>query len=224
VQAAPITVTVVDAVDPVVTITGTTSGTKVNPGQTTTAIVSAEDLGGLTSMRFTIGGIVTSTETRTIDPAQPSVAASFTIHLPSNPRPGDSLTLDATAFDRAGNHGAAARVILPVADTVAPTVRISTDSAELVLGRPITVFVDAEDEIALARRAPRPGRIHDGRRQPVSPPRAARAWRLRSLLTRSIQAPSSTCATAVDISGNLAPASLALAVRRLPPSCRPRRS
>jgi hypothetical protein len=138
VQASPIAVAVLDAVSPTVTITGTSSGTKVNPGQTTTVIVSSDDLGGVASVTLTVGGALTSTQTREINPAQNSVAASFAIQVPQNAQPGQSLTLDAVAVDGAGI-AARPRVILPVADTVAPTVRLSRIRAIRHGSRPSTL-------------------------------------------------------------------------------------
>ena len=219
VQAAPVLVSVLDAVNPVVAITGTTSGTKVNPGQATTAIVSAEDPGGITSIRFTIGGLLTSVQTRPIDPAQNSVAASFAIQVPPNAQPGQTLTLDAVAIDRAGNQGAAARVILPVADTVAPTVRLTTASGntEIVRGQPVTVFADAEDEMALARvELTGQGAFTIADAKPVSPPigSARVAFTINVPDTLEPGAMLNLRAVAVDISGNTStPALLTLAVK-----------
>jgi hypothetical protein len=219
VQAVPVSVTVLDAVSPAVTITGTTSGAKVNPGQTTTAIVSADDLGGITSVTFTVGGILTSVQTRLLDPAQSSVAASFSIQVPQNARPGDSLTLDAVAVDRAGNQGAAARVLLPVADTVPPTVHLTTDtgSTEIARGRPFTVFADADDEIALSRvELSGQGAFTMSDAKSVSPPvgSARVAFTVNVPDTATPGAILNLRATAVDISGNVsAPALLTLSVK-----------
>ena len=221
VQAVPVAVTVIDAVNPVVTITGTTSGAKVNPGQTTSAIVSAEDLGGVTSMTFTVGGLVTSTETRVINPAQNAVAASFAIQVPANAVPGQTLTLDATVIDRAGNIGTAPRVILPVADSVVPTVRLTTSTGdlEIVAGRPITVFADAEDGIAVSRvELTGTGAFTVSDAKAVSPPvgSARLEFTINVPATLDPAAVLNLRATAVDISGNVsAPATLTLVAKSL---------
>src|SRR4029077_10392346 len=55
-QAAPVELTVLDAVHPVVTITGLASGAKLRPGQQATAVVSAQDLGGIASITFRSSG------------------------------------------------------------------------------------------------------------------------------------------------------------------------
>src|SRR5262249_21665424 len=126
--AAPIRLSVLDAAPPTITITGTSSGTVLRPGSDASAVVAVDDSGGVTSIRFRASGFLTLDETRTIDPAQPSVAASFTIHVPSNARPNDTIRLDATAFDRAGNHADAASVVLGIADLEAPRVTLRTAS------------------------------------------------------------------------------------------------
>jgi hypothetical protein len=219
VQASPIAVAVLDAVSPTVTITGTSSGTKVNPGQTTTVIVSADDLGGVASVTLTVGGALTSTQTREINPAQNSVAASFAIQVPPNAQPGQSLTLDAVAVDRTGNRGTAARVILPVADTVAPTVRLSTDTGgtDMVRGRPVTIFADADDEIAVARvELTGQGAFTVSDAKPVSPPigSARVSFTINVPDTLAAGAILNLRAVAVDISGNVsAPSLLTLAVK-----------
>ena len=219
VQAVPVTVTVIDAVNPAVTITGTTTGAKVNPGQTTTAIVSAEDPGGISSVVFTVGGVVSRTETRLVDPAQAAVAASFSIQVPQSAQPGQSLTLDAVAVDRAGNRGTAARVILPIADTVAPTIRLttSTGSLELVRGQPVTIFADADDEMALSRvELSGQGAFTLSDAKPVSPPlgSARVPFTINVPATLDPGAILTLRAVAVDISGNASlPAMLTLSVR-----------
>ena len=221
VHAAPRTVTVIDAVNPVVTITGTTSGQKVNPGQTTSAIVSVEDIGGVVSLTFTVGGLVTTTETRVIDPAQNSVAAAFSIQVPSTATPGQTLTLDAAATDRAGNKATAARVILPIADSIPPTVKLVTEtgSLEMVRGRPLTIFADAEDGIAISRvELTGQGAFTVSDAKPVSPPvgSARVAFTINVPETLDVGATLTLRATAVDISGNVSsPAILTLTVRSL---------
>ncbi|MCU1383321.1 MAG: LamG domain protein jellyroll fold domain protein [Acidobacteria bacterium] len=151
-SAASITVT--DSVAPVVTITGATTGDRIRPGQQTTVVVSAQDAGAVRAITFKAGGVAILTQTRVVDPAQTSVAASFTLTIPAGAHPPDSLTLDATAIDRAGNVGIAARVILPVADTAPPSVtsiRTSTGKLQITAGSTVTVLADASDDIGVSR-------------------------------------------------------------------------
>jgi hypothetical protein len=152
-QATPVAITVLDSVPPNVTITGATTGNLAKPGQVTTVVVSADDLGSIQTVNFSATGAATFTDARILDPAQPSALVSFTFTVPSAALPGDSVTLHASAVDKAGNVGVAANLILPVADTVAPTVTLSTDtgSLNLIPGRTVTVIASASDSIAVSR-------------------------------------------------------------------------
>ncbi len=150
--ASPVTITVLDATPPTVTITGTTTGSRVSPGQQTSAVVSAQDLGGIRSITFTAGGAAVRTETRIIDPALASAVGAFAFTVPLTARPGDTVTLDAVATDAAGNSTSAARVLLPVADLSPPTLRLRTasGSSTIVTGSSVTIVAEGDDESAVA--------------------------------------------------------------------------
>ena len=152
-QATPVGVVVLDSIPPTVTITGATTGNKVAPGQQTTVIVSAQDLGGVASMTFTASGAASASQVRAISPAQNSVVTSFTFTVSPSAQAGDSVTLAATATDQAGNVGTAASVLLPIVDTIPPTVVLRTDtgSLEMVPGATVNVIADASDNIAVSR-------------------------------------------------------------------------
>src|SRR5262249_33077074 len=102
-NAAPILVTVLDAVPPTVRIASATTGQKVSPAQQVTAVVSAEDAGRVASVTIRVSGVTTAAATRTIDPPQSNVATSLTFTVPANARATDVVNLDATAVDVAGN-------------------------------------------------------------------------------------------------------------------------
>jgi hypothetical protein len=152
-QAVPVTVTVLDGVKPTVEITGVTTGDRVRPGRTVTAVVVASDPGKVASIGFTATGAGLGSETRTIAPAQASVAASFTFTVDPSAGPTDRVTLDAFAVDLAGNRAEAGRVLLPIADAVPPTVTLRTTDGRLdiVPGRPFSVIAEADDEIGVTR-------------------------------------------------------------------------
>ena len=172
-QAAAVSITVADSVPPTVTITGASTGQAVRPGQSTNVVVSAQDLGGVSNVTFAASGVAVLNDSRTIAPAQNSALVSFSVVIPANARPGDSLTLHATATDNAGNVGTAASVILPVADTVIPTVQLSTDAVNqtIVPGQTVDVFADATDTIAVASVAlTGTGAFSVTDARPVSPP------------------------------------------------------
>jgi 5-hydroxyisourate hydrolase-like protein (transthyretin family) len=150
---AAVEVRVLDAAPPKVTITGVTSGARVRPGQTTTVVVSATDAGLVRTVTFTASGAATFTQTRTIEPAQGSVAASFTFTVPESAKATETITLAASAKDSAGNEADAPNVILPIADLVAPTItlRTSTGRNEMSPGSPLVIIAEANDEVGVGR-------------------------------------------------------------------------
>ena len=152
-QATPIPITVLDSVAPVVTISGVSTGDSVRPGQSTNVVVSVQDLGGIAAVHFSTTGAAVFADDRALAATPTSALVSFAYQIPANARPGDSVTLTATATDKAGNVGLAANVVLPVADTVAPTLQLRTDTGSqfIVPERPFTVIGDASDGIAVAR-------------------------------------------------------------------------
>ncbi|HXH07600.1 MAG TPA: Ig-like domain-containing protein, partial [Vicinamibacterales bacterium] len=222
VEAPPVTITVLDAVAPSVGITGATTGDRVLPGQQTTVVVSAQDAGGVASVTFRATGAAASTQTRTIDPPQPSVVTTFTVTVPSSATATQTLRLDATAVDRAGNVGAAAQVVLPVADRSAPTVTLQTESGrlEIVRGRSFTVIAAAQDDLAVTQiELTGSGAFAVSETRQLSPPLASGQVSFTVAVPDTAQpgAILELRARAFDFAGNAsAPASLALVVQALP--------
>jgi 5-hydroxyisourate hydrolase-like protein (transthyretin family) len=150
---AAVDVRVLDAAPPKVMITGATSGAQVRPGQTTTVIVSATDAGLVRTVTFTASGAATFTQTRTLEPAQGSVAASFTFTVPESATATETITLAASATDSAGNSADAPNILLPIADLVVPTItlRTSTGRNEMSPGSPLVLIAEANDEVGVSR-------------------------------------------------------------------------
>jgi len=207
VAQATINITVLDSTPPTVSITGATSGARVFPGQQTTVLVTAQDLGRISRVTFTAGGLVTSTETRTVDPAQPSIVTSFTVTVPVTAQPGQTLTLGASATDVAGNSATAAALVLPVGDTVAPTIQIAPQSGSFaaVPGRTVSVVATATDQVGLTRiDLTTSGAVSFSDSRQVTPPTGS------AEIVFEIPVPASAVpgtvitvqATALDLSGN----------------------
>ena len=152
-QATPVAVTVLDSVQPVITITGASTGVTVRPGQTTTVVVSAQDLGGIRTVSFSTFGAVSFSDVRMLEPAPTNSLVSFTFAVPASAQPGQSVTLHASAIDKSGNVGTAAEVVLPVADVERPTaaLRTATGSLDIVAGRTVTLIADVSDAIGVSR-------------------------------------------------------------------------
>ena len=151
VSAQSVSIQVVDAVVPTVGISGSASGDRVRPGQSVTVTMRADDLGGLARLTFAASGAAAHSESRPIDGAITSVLTSFTFTVPAGARSGETILLDGSAVDRAGNTGTAARVILTVADLTPPTVslRTSTGSRFAVPGQSLSVVAQATDDTAV---------------------------------------------------------------------------
>ncbi len=220
-QAVPVEVVVLDATDPTVSFAGLSTGEKVKPGDTVTVVLSAQDLGGVTALTLSASGAATFSETRQISPAANSAAATFTFTMPPSAGPGQSVLLEASAQDLAGNQ-AERGVTLAVADTVAPTiVRIENESgsAEVAPAEQVSILVEASDQGMLSRielRATGAFVFSDARQ--VSPPSAGAVATFTLPLPESLEDGDTIQleATAVDSAGNTSlPEALTLTVRSL---------
>ena len=222
-EAVPAEITVLDATDPLVAFAGMSSGDQVDPGQTITAVVSAQDFGGITSITFQVSGASTFTETRNISPAQDSVASTFAFTISSSATPPETVVMQATAVDQAGNSSQAPSVILPVADRVPPTIIsmvTESGSSTMVPGEAVTIIVEAADEVGLTSIViSGTGAFTYSDAEPIVPPTG------EAQVNFVINVPESLVggdtidleARAVDISGNISePETLSLSVTTIP--------
>jgi hypothetical protein len=216
---ATFNVLVLDSIPPSIGVAGAASGDKVRPGQQKTVVVSVQDVGGITSVTFKAGGAAALNQTRPVDPPQTSIVTSFTFTVSGAALPPDSVTIDVSAVDRAGNAGVAPRAILPVADNVAPIVaslRTASGALQIVPGTAVEVVVTATDDIGVSRVdliGQGAFTVQDGKQ--ILPPLSA------GTATFTIQVPPhatpgsvlTLTATAGDVAQNASsPASLALTV------------
>ncbi len=228
--AVPVEVHVLDGVAPSVTLGGFAPGARLQPGQTATVVLSAQDVGGVASVGVTVGGAAALSQAQPVAPAQPSVAASFTFTVSPTASPTDQVTIDGFATDQAGNTGVAVRLVIGVADQVPPavTLRVAGGGAPtLVPGRSTTLLAEGDDEIGIARLVVSgSGAFAFADAKTISPPltHASAAFLVSTPASVAPGATLTVVARAVDVSGNpSAPASLtltavALADVMLPPS------
>ena len=148
-QAIPVEIEVLDATDPIVEFAGLTTGARIIPGEIITAVVSASDLGGISSVTFTAGGAAAYSETRQISSASSSVSVTFSFAVPATAAAPDDVILEALAVDRSGNESTRAQVILPVADLIAPVVSLETDTLEVSPGDIVHIVATATDETGI---------------------------------------------------------------------------
>jgi hypothetical protein len=228
--STPVEVRVLDGVAPVVRLSGLPAGTRLQPGQSATVVLTAEDAGGVSSVRVLVGGVATLAETRPVAPAQTTVATSFTFTVSPSAQPTDVVTIDGFATDQSGNSGSAVRLVVNIADKVPPSVVLGVaggGAPTLVPGRATLVTADADDEIGVARIVVSgSGAFAYSDAKTISPPTAHAA------ATFVVNAPAGLApgsiltlqAYAVDVSGNqsapfqLTLTAVALADVMLPPS------
>jgi hypothetical protein len=221
-KAQPVNITVLDATPPQVGFTSPVTGAKVKPGQQVTAVVSAADLGGVASLEFRVSGGTVYSENRVIDPALNAVATTFTFTVSPAASPLETVNLDVTAVDRAGNRASAGQVKLAVTDTRGPqvTLRTLTGSTEMVPGQQLTVVVDASDEIGVQRiDLTASGALTYANAKGITPPLGSAQAQFPITIPSNLAdgATLTLQATAVDLSGNVsAPATLVLNAQSLP--------
>ena len=150
-QASPAQITVLDATSPVVRFAGLTTGERVEPGEVITSVVEAMDIGGIASVTFEASGATVYSDTRVISPARASVASTFTFTVSQAASPTQNITLEAIAYDAAGNSSTRAQVVLPIADLIPPVVSIETATGfhEASPGQIVTIVADASDEVGV---------------------------------------------------------------------------
>ncbi|MCU0255404.1 MAG: Ig-like domain-containing protein, partial [Vicinamibacterales bacterium] len=227
---APVELRVLDGVAPAVTLSGFAPGARLQPGQTATVVLSAEDAGGVSSIGVSVSGAAALSQTREVAPAQPTVVSSFTFTVSPDATPADRVTIDGFATDASGNSGTAVRLVVEIADQSPPTVTLAVAggaAATLVPGRATTLVAEADDDLGVARIViSGSGAFAYSDAKTFSPPLAQAAAGFvvnapTSLVPGSVV---TVQARAVDVSGNLSqPASLtltgvALAEVVLPPS------
>ena len=221
-KAQAVAITVLDATPPQVAFTTPVTGVKVKPGQQVSAVVSAADPGGIAALEFRVSGGTVYSENRSVDPALPAVATSFSFTVSAAASALETVKLDVVAIDRAGNRGSAHQVVLPVADTNKPlvTLRTLSGSTEMVPGQQLTVVVEGSDEIGVARlELSGSGAFSYLNSTGISPPLGSARADFAMVVPGNLPegAILNLQALAQDISGNLSlPASLVLTGQSLP--------
>ncbi|MGE3957098.1 MAG: Ig-like domain-containing protein [Vicinamibacterales bacterium] len=151
-QTTVLNLRVRDTIGPSVQITGVSSGQRVAPGAHVSAVVVASDNSGIGSIGFAVSGVTVTTDTRQVAPPQVQVATAFDFDVPANATSSDRVFIDAYAIDAAGNRGDAARLIVPVADSQAPTLTLRTTSgtSTMIPGSTVSLLAEAQDDLAIA--------------------------------------------------------------------------
>jgi hypothetical protein len=148
---ASVSVIVGDSTPPTVRIVSPATQSQVAPGDTVSVLVSADDNGQVASLSLEATGVAAFSETRTVSPAQPSVATTFQVPIPPTATAGQTVVLTARAQDAAGNPASIA-ISLRIRDLVPPSVTLAVvgGSTTVTAGKSVTVRATATDNVAVA--------------------------------------------------------------------------
>ena len=195
VAVAQVTVTVVDATPPTVTLTSPTSGSQVSG---TVAIqASASDNVGVAGVTFYWNGTALGPET---------AAAPYRFTVATNPSHNGTVTLMAVARDTSGNTRSSSPVTItvnnPVPDTTNPTVAFTAPANNATVSNTVTVTASASDNVSVTGVQFKLDGNNLGAEDTVAP--YAVSWNT----TTATSGPHSLTATARDAAGNTTTATL----------------
>jgi hypothetical protein len=134
-----------DTTAPKVAITSPVDGTSV--AASTRVVATATDEVGVTAVKFLVNGAVAATGTA-------GTADQYSATLDLSAYAGSTVTLTATASDAAGNTGTSTQVSVRVpgsADTVAPTISITSPSDGATVSATTPVTATATDDVGVTR-------------------------------------------------------------------------
>ncbi len=141
-----VTLTVEDNAGPEVTIGSPADNAVFDPGESVSILVTAEDVSGVSEIKLTTAGTLVSEETRAVDPAVSPASGSFTIVIPADAQPAQTITVTATATDSGGNTGTSG-ITLKISDKNPPVVTLSdTGVTSPLAGEEFRITVIADDE------------------------------------------------------------------------------
>lgn len=164
-----VTMTVADAIAPIVTIGSPTAGSDHDPGIPLVVTIDATDNAGITEISLSASGAATASESRVIAPVSADVSEVFNINIATPPPTGGSVTLNATARDLGGNLSSAASVTVNILDVVGPeVVEVVPADGTLEVGLGTTVNVRFSEAIDPASVTAASLTLTDGGVEPVS--------------------------------------------------------
>jgi len=146
----PLALRVVDGTPPTLGLSVPGGELDVDPGGQLSVDAAATDDLGVVRIELVLEGQAPQVRTFT---ATPERTERFTLPIPAVLLPGTTLAVTATAFDAAGNAGAAEPLTLTVVDRAPPVVEIVAPDADAVVEpeSTVTVQVRAQDATGVAR-------------------------------------------------------------------------
>jgi hypothetical protein len=149
--AAPIVLSIRDALRPVVTILAPVNNAVVVPDQSIDVIVDSSDDVALASVALVCNPASTGCETRLMSAGTAATRQTFTVTIPASLQAPQTITLSVITTDTAGNTGTAARV-LQIADALKPTitaVQPVSGSTQVVAGTIVALRASVADNVGV---------------------------------------------------------------------------
>jgi hypothetical protein len=136
---------------PAVTLRTVLPATQVGQGQAIELEVVATDDDRIDRVALSAVGAASFSEVRSAPAGASQFTTRFTVQVPQTAASGTSLTAQVVAIDSAGAQSQPAALTLPVVDGVKPVVTIQSPlaNAVIVAGQPLSVVVDASDDVGV---------------------------------------------------------------------------
>jgi hypothetical protein len=124
---------------------------QVAQGQTIEFEATATDEERLSRVALSAVGVASFSDVRTVPEGQATFTTRFTVQVPANAAAGGTLVVQAVAIDAGDAQSQGATLSFPVVDGNRPTVTLLTpvNNAQIVVGQPLTVTVDAADDVGV---------------------------------------------------------------------------
>ncbi|PYN28951.1 MAG: hypothetical protein DMD98_21695, partial [Candidatus Rokuibacteriota bacterium] len=209
---------------PTATIISPSSGATVGTGSPVTITVRVTDDFGVAQVAFQATGALNTSITTTLTPSVTTRDVPFTVFVPRDAAPGNTIALRAIAVDTRRQQSPAASSSLVVGDTTPPTVRIVSPSpgSQVGPGDTVSVLVSADDNGQIASLSlEASGAATFSETRSVSPPQrsVATTFQVPVSSTATADQPLVLTARAQDTAGNPASSAITLRIRDLvPPS------
>ncbi|MBI5843622.1 MAG: Ig-like domain-containing protein [Deltaproteobacteria bacterium] len=148
-SAAPVSLIAADLTAPSVSITSPANNSEVIPGTDVTISVNSADNYSVARLTCHAWGSATWNQEMAIDPVVATASRQFTLSVPSTAAGGSYISINAFAYDSAGNRGEASVISLKVKDIVPPYVvnMVPPDGATMI--EPETALMVSFNEAVL---------------------------------------------------------------------------
>ncbi len=126
--------------------------TQIGQGQSVEFEAVATDDDRVSRVALSAVGAASFSEMRQAPGAPAQFTTRFTIQVPAGAPSGSVLTAQAVAIDAADAQSTPATITLPIVDGVRPTLTVQSpiNNAVIIPGQPLTVVVDATDDVGVS--------------------------------------------------------------------------